>query len=328
MKHIVSVSEETIALSERYVERAEKSLKRAHDEVEQAASKRSFAEMNLDNAILKKVKHQKTLDTALTASRKILYGQDHEEELSVLKKMFCQFDLNSDPRVAQRYYVDSPFLAYAPAGFSPFDVNRLKIHKAFKKITPIDDKHIYVNIKTIGKKVVVPFISFKNIQTSYIEKKKREQSIIDMFTRTMVELDIDATVGRYEGKYDTDFVQSELFKLVLYIVEGRRSESVILFTKELLLEIGVNIRGVRRAIETIGRTLRGQIEDSDEMIFSTEDDIGRTILNPLTFRSDGRFCAVAQPLEALEALCVVLPGAVRTKLKEFVKREVFGLPVD
>lgn len=154
------------------------------------------------------------------------------------------------------------------------------------------------------------------LSPSFNEKKKTDvQTTNDILSRIMARMVIAG--GCYK---DTDgFVHSELFKIVTASMDDRHSESVILFSNELLLEIGVNNRGVRRAIETLGRTSGGQIEDSDDMIFATKDDMGRTILNPLTFRSDERFCAVAEPLEALEALYVVLPVDVGSRLKEFVR---------
>lgn len=290
MDHIANISEETILLTEKYIERAHKGVKRASESVSFAAkrlaaqrTKCEYAEAAHSEAHKELREWQEMLDHALVLGRKVLYGQALKAEIDKLRLYIEDEELK----------VESPCLVYS------LDARHTKLlvdNSPFVKRSHIAGNSVLMELK--GGKTLKPrdirTMDYHNIvAVSRVDERPRT-SAANMFTNRC---GIANALDRVSKAASSD--------------EGK-----VVFSRELLLEMGVTARAVRHAIKAIGDTANGRVYEANELLFLKTEDTPPSptvIANPINYKSQGVFCALADPKEALGVLDNLFPGLVNKK---------------
>lgn len=283
MDHIVNISEDTIDLLEKYIERAKRGVKRASVSVYHASkrlatqkAKYESAEADYKEAKKKLSEQQEMIKDAAYVGKKVLYGQDP----NAINNKLLYYDEDEEP--CQLY--DGPCL------ISTLDAQKTKhlVDKSplVKRSHIVDSNSVLMELKTgkmVKMKDIINMDYSQIFSVTQVDDKPRT-AVADMFTK------------RCESTSALERV----------IKAASSNEGKVLFSRELLLEMGVHNRGIRCAIEAICNTPNGRKYETNELLYLKSEGVTSyptvVIANPIKYRSRGVFCALADPKEALGVL--------------------------
>ena len=293
MDHIVRIPEDTILLSEKYIETAHRGVKRASDDVSRTCKRLAVQKAKCESAEAAHGEAQEklrewrgVLDHALLVGKKVLYGQALTSP--------DRLPLNSEDEELDEELYSGPCLLYS---LDAQHTKRLVDKSPFVKRSHIVGNSVLTVLEESKrlKARVIRNMDYHNIVTVNRVPDRPRTTAANMFTnRRGFANALDRVIGA-----------------------SLSNEGKVLFSRELLLEMGVSARGVRWAIQAIGNTANGRVYVTDELLYlNTEGAMSSptvVIANPITYRSKGVFCALADPKEALIVLGRFIPGLVNER---------------
>lgn len=279
MDHIVNLPEHKARRLEEYINNKERCVAGAHAVLCHLEDKLTAAVQDVKEArkawreareVL--TEQVKTLDRATVAGRRVLYGQPIDADIDMLLE-----DDATDDEDAYPLY-DGPCLLVT---LDTAKTKRLADLSSLVKRSHIAGQNLIVELKP-GK--MLRSASIKEIDPRNIVKVVRigepsKRAAVKMFTKPC---ELDDALERVK-KAASD------------------NEGKVLFSRELLLEMGVHSRGIRGTLQAIAQTVHGNMYEVNELLF-LENKGEFVIANPIVHRSVGVYCALADPKEALDAL--------------------------